>query len=217
MWKFVAPKYEVSTAGEVKSYWSDPPKILKPQVVPNGYLRVDLYIGGKPKHFYIHRLVAEAFIPNPDNKPCVNHLNGVKTDNRVENLEWVTDAENKRHAFDTGLAPQGGDRPDAKLTNEQARYIRDNPDSLNTYELADKFSVNHTTVSRIQLGKGYRNTSGTVRGCKNPPPVPNAVRDEIRRLYVKGDRKFGSRALARQFGVNHQTILNIVREVSGDV
>ncbi len=65
----------------------------------SGYRRVQIY----NKQYYIHRLVAQAFIPNPENKPCVNHINGNKLDNRVENLEWCTYSENNSHAYKTGL------------------------------------------------------------------------------------------------------------------
>lgn len=71
---------------------------LNPEQTKKGYLRVDLYDEyGKHKHFKVHRLVAEAFIPNPDGKPQVNHKDGNKHNNSVTNLEWVTDAENKEH------------------------------------------------------------------------------------------------------------------------
>jgi len=68
-----------------------------------GYVFVSLIKNGHTKNYRIHRLVAQTFIPNPKNKPQVNHINGIKTDNRVENLEWVTDSENKRHGYRTGL------------------------------------------------------------------------------------------------------------------
>ncbi|QXE92428.1 NUMOD4 motif-containing HNH endonuclease [Geomonas subterranea] len=71
-----------------------------------GYLRVVLCKDGQTKLWYIHRLVALAFIPNPENKPMVNHKNGNKRDNRLENLEWVTSMENHTHAFEHGLYPQ---------------------------------------------------------------------------------------------------------------
>lgn len=69
----------------------------------NGYTLTKLFKNGENKTMSVHRIVAEAFIPNPEGKPCVNHIDGDKTNNHVSNLEWVTYSENTSHAFQTGL------------------------------------------------------------------------------------------------------------------
>lgn len=92
-------KYEVSNIGRVRSLLGRQPRIMG-QPISLGYCMINL--DRKPTG--VHRLVAEAFIPNPDNKPFVNHLNGDKKDNFAINLEWVTPQENITHAIETGLS-----------------------------------------------------------------------------------------------------------------
>jgi hypothetical protein len=78
-------------------------RLMKPCLGDRGYLIVGLWANCERKTMLVHRLVTEAFIPNTESKPQVNHINGDKLDNRVENLEWATSSENTQHSYDTGL------------------------------------------------------------------------------------------------------------------
>lgn len=98
-WKTIEdyPNYMVSNMGRVKAInWhrGNKEKEIKPYTTYKGYLRLRLCKNGKAKQFQVHRLVAQAFIPNPENKPYIDHINTDRTDNRVENLRWVTNKEN---------------------------------------------------------------------------------------------------------------------------
>lgn len=84
--------YKCSNMGNVYSIKHK--KVMSPRDNNCGYLTLSLYKNGKPKHFYVHRLVAEAFIPNPENKKTIDHINCVRSDNRLENLKWATQKEN---------------------------------------------------------------------------------------------------------------------------
>lgn len=106
MWKIitinkVGTNYSVSTEGQVKNINTN--KILKGVIKDNGYREYQLVFDGKRKYVLGHRLVADAFIDNPENKLQVNHINGNKLDNSVGNLEWVSASENNKHAWDSSL------------------------------------------------------------------------------------------------------------------
>ena len=124
---------------------------------------VSLGSRNKKKVFKIHKAVAETFIPNPENKKTVNHINGNKQNNSLENLEWSTYSENVQHAFDTGLAKptRGTDSPLSKLTREDVIYIRTHyiPNSLiyGTRALGREFNVDHETIRDIVNNNTYIN------------------------------------------------------------
>lgn len=99
------PRLKISTLGEVRSTcYEDGNRNLSEQTSGNtDYLFVRITFGSKRIMAYVHRMVAETFIPNPLNKPCVNHIDGNKHNNRVDNLEWSTYSENLLHAYRIGL------------------------------------------------------------------------------------------------------------------
>lgn len=127
-----------------------------------GYWAVAPLIGGKRRTLYVHRMLADLFIPNPDNKPCVNHIDGDKQNNAVENLEWCSHQENMTHAYATGLAKAPdigpGERcPASKLTDAKVRYIKQRILAGDSHvSLARQFGVRKGTIGCIARGETWR-------------------------------------------------------------
>lgn len=151
--------YQISNLGNVKSVKrrikysngtivSYPEKILKGFISTSGYKAVDLYENKKKKKFYIHRLVAEAFVDNPLNKPEVNHINENKLDNRFENLEWCTSSENKLAG--TVIERANKTRKDRKTAYKKVGMYNLNNDLIQIFDnigIAEKSTgVNRKTI-----------------------------------------------------------------------
>ena len=151
--------YQVSNYGKVSN--KNTGKILKPYLT-RGYLRVSLYNDSGRKCKLVHRLVAEAFLPNPDNKSDVNHINGCKTDASVCNLEWVSASENMFHAHCNGLRPklntQGEKNGFSKLTEAQVIEIKQllAEGNLKQKTIGSQFNVSRETVSSIKSGRRWQ-------------------------------------------------------------
>jgi hypothetical protein len=157
MKKYDNTQYQVDKNGSI--YRNG--KGLKPLLVGGGYHQVILYHNGSKQNKYIHRLVAECFIPNPNNHPEVNHMNGIKTDNRVENLEWVTSGENKKHAFLLGLRTDKAEKHyRSKLKMDEVEYIRKNyiprDKVFGCNSLAKRFNVSPSAISFVINNKNWK-------------------------------------------------------------
>lgn len=151
--------YLVNSSGLIKSVtrldklgrkWDE--KILKSFKNNKGYLQVTLYKNEKAFHSTIHIIVAKTFIPNPENKPQINHINGIKNDNRIENLEWVTSKENHEHArYNKLINTIGESNGRSLLTKEQVLEIRSKyiPFKYSARKLALEYKVSQSRITHI--------------------------------------------------------------------
>ena len=146
--------YEVSNFGRVRSLDKRdlPHRLRKGKILKLSkpkYPLATLSHNGKIKHISVHRLVALAFIPNPENKPQVNHIDGNTTNNNVSNLEWATRSENQSHAVRTGLRKRGEDWCRAKLSESEVLEIHRRYKSEPGRQLAAEFGVSLHSIQSV--------------------------------------------------------------------
>lgn len=170
--------FEASTLGRIRSIeriviykngrkHKYPSCILSSTIAPNGYRIVNLAFSGDCKSSSVHRLIAKTFIPNPENKYTVNHINGIKTDNRLVNLEWMTQSENQYHALSLGLWTSTKGRKNLGVTGKNhgaSRRVRQSDLFGNEIKIWDSISeaergvgISHSCI--IGCCKKQRNTS----------------------------------------------------------
>lgn len=170
--------YQVSSFGRVKSLERFPvgkdfvkrrvnQLILKPTLFNNGYFAVSLRRDDKTTKFSVHRLVALSFIPNPENKPQVNHKNGIKSDNGIDNLEWATSSENINHALKNGLIrdQSGDERPWWRGEKNPVSVLNDNlvhnirgmySNGVKMTEIAKVHNLNYSTVRSVCYKQSWK-------------------------------------------------------------
>jgi hypothetical protein len=144
--------YKASSKGRIiklNQKYPDNWNFLKLTKTPLDYRKVNLIKNGRYKLFLVHRLIALTFIPNPENKPFINHKNGIKKDNRIENLEWCTHLENVRHAIQIGLF----------------KSIRQRLTKNKVIEIRFAASKNWSTIE--ELSKKYDVSISTIINCIN--------------------------------------------------
>ncbi len=149
--------YMVSSFGRIKSVKRN--MIIRQSVVA-GYLQVTLCCKGKSKSILGHILTAKAWIPNPENLPQVNHKKGIKTDNRIWELEWSTSSHNIKHSFKMGLSKKGEEHGISKLTNKQVLDIFHSKEKRSC--IMEKYCISLTTVKSIKLGKTWSEITGKI-------------------------------------------------------
>ena len=188
-------KYAVSNMGRYKIQSKYSTLLSKLPVNSVGYCVVGLFINNKYVHKTLHRLVAETFIKNPKKYPTVNHKNGIKTDNRVENLEWSSYAYNNKHARITGLnkGSRGETTGSSKLTNFKVADIFNSKDSV--IDLAKKYRVHVSTIYAIKTGERWSHVTHKI-----------IVKRDYKRLITHKNEEKCLTEWAKYFKITHSTL-----------
>ena len=214
-------KYSIANIGLVRN--DERNRLLKNRIRDDGYISVVLTNHGKQREFLLHRLVATAFIPNPENKPEVNHINGVKSCNYDYNLEWVTGCENIQHAYDTGLN-KGKKIRTGRTPEHVIRGICELLESgtdLSFVQIGEKFGVDRNVVmniyhklSHVDISENYDfskyeiKTDFSKSGDLSEKTIyPDALIHVICQMIDSG--KYSLPEIAEKTAVNYQTVRNV--------
>lgn len=198
------PNYSINKAGQVYSHHYEKFLVITPDY--KGYDVVNLVLPDRRKvPQKIHRLLALMFIPNPENKEQVNHINGVRNDNSLSNLEWATHRENSTHAVETGLYPQG------KINTNMAHLICSRLEKgMDVRSISRELDIPYGAISSIQLRKSWEHVS-----CQyNLPPIKFMGRaltdDETTMAQRLLNKRFTQSDIAKFLGVSESRV-NMIR------
>lgn len=205
--------YAVTKNGLVWSMYSN--KFLSNKKLLGEYKAVTLCNNGIREEHLVHRLIAEAFIPNPENKPCVNHKDGDKMNNAVGNLEWVTHKENTLHAMETGLRRQEVINEYRTIPEKLVHLICKMLDEgARNKDICETTGVNQTSVSSIKSGILYKDISCEYDFTK--VPSSNRISEDkvisICEHLSSGD--YSINEVARRHGVSHGVVRRIKQRLN---
>ena len=153
--------YSVNELGEIFSTAKGYRRKLKPVMMNKGYLHVTLYSNKKPRKFLVHRVVAFAFLGDKSDNLEINHKNKMRSDNRLENIEWVTRSYNAHHKYKTYQYPQGSMNCRSKLSEETVMKIKFYAkNGIRTCDISRKLNIHQSTISEIKQGRTWSHLEG---------------------------------------------------------
>jgi transposase len=185
-------------------------RLMKPNLHRRGYYRIDLQKASVRITCFVHRLVAIAFLPIQDGRDQVNHKNGIKTDNCVDNLEWCNQHENMRHAVEYGLKPSmvGENAVNSLLTESQVLEIRElRANGTKLRIIAEMYGVSLSAIAMVVYCYNWAHLPSAVPEKRHSSCLEEAQVLEIRRLRLEG-LKF--KEIAKMFGVSQGAITGVV-------
>jgi len=206
--------YAVSMTGKIMrltySRGTYPGKLLKPIMNPDGYHTVSLRGGdGQKRSYRVHRLVAAAFLESSPERPQINHKNGIRTDNRVENLEWCTNLENALHASRQGWLKHGSKHKSTHLTELNVQEIRSQyARGEKMQALARVYGLTLGTLHPLIRGKTWKHVPGAQRENK-AAPAAKLTAEDVRMIRAQLQQGIARKSICQEFSISPGTVSEI--------